>query len=184
MILLNFYSHYEKHKITLHWSTTSEGGNDYFTIERSMDGQNWSELDSIGGEGKSDIIQSYALTDEHPYFGTSYYRLKHRGMDDHFEWCTPLTAICNNMEEASKIKCYPHPFDSELKIRFHKCINKPTSIEISNMLGVVVYKDKLNKHKLSSKKCVLDLSAFPSGSYMVHFNTDSNSKTLKLITKR
>lgn len=161
MNLLNFYSQNEKNKTTLHWSTTSERENDYFTIERSLDGQNWSELDSIGGEGQSDIIQSYTLTDEHPYFGTSYYRLIHHNINGHLEWFTPLTAICNNVEEASMIKCYPHPFDSELKIRFHKSINKPTSVEILNILGVVVYKDKLKNHKQNKKKMRIGFIRIP-----------------------
>ena len=37
--------------VILHWSTNSELNNDFFSIERSKDGKQWSEIGTIDGSG-------------------------------------------------------------------------------------------------------------------------------------
>jgi hypothetical protein len=47
----------------LHWSTATEINNDYFTIERSLDGQNWVAIETISGAGNSNSILNYTYLD-------------------------------------------------------------------------------------------------------------------------
>lgn len=85
----------ENFKVTIYWATKSVERIDYFAIERSLDGRHWSDLDSICDLWKSDTSLNYSLTDESPFLGTSYYRLKYRNTDGALEYFPPLTAICN-----------------------------------------------------------------------------------------
>jgi len=110
MNIRDFYSLSENHKVTIHWTTMSEERKEYFTIERSVDGQHWSDLVSVSSFGKSDLIQNYSLTDENPCNGTSYYRLKYRNDDGQFDFFPPITAICIKAVEVST----PGLVDSEL----------------------------------------------------------------------
>ena len=62
--------------IKIRWETLTESNNDYFTIERSRDAENWEELIQVRGAGDSQENQKYQTIDTHPFLGTSYYRLK------------------------------------------------------------------------------------------------------------
>ena len=59
----------------LKWITASEINNDFFTIEKSLDGINFEPLNNIDGAGNSTSILHYSLTDNLPYEIT-YYRLR------------------------------------------------------------------------------------------------------------
>lgn len=68
--------------VVLNWSTGSETNNDYFTIERSLDGYNWVSILSIRGQGNSTKKSVYELYDR--VFGLSgivYYRLSQTDYD-------------------------------------------------------------------------------------------------------
>jgi hypothetical protein len=58
------------------WQTATELNNDYFTIERSVDGQYWEAIGTVQGAGTTHDPQAYEWLDRHPYNGLSYYRIK------------------------------------------------------------------------------------------------------------
>lgn len=64
-----------KEKVSVKWRTESELNNDYFTIERSEDGENFKPLVTVEGAGTTNEAQSYSYTDEYPLENISYYRL-------------------------------------------------------------------------------------------------------------
>lgn len=68
--------------VVLNWATGSETNNDYFTIERSLDGYNWDSILSISGQGNIAEQTTYKLYDR--AFGLSgivYYRLSQTDYD-------------------------------------------------------------------------------------------------------
>jgi hypothetical protein len=65
-----------KNYIRVYWTTASEKDNDYFILEKSLDGLNFSELSRIKGNGNSSITRIYAYRDLYPTDGPNYYRLK------------------------------------------------------------------------------------------------------------
>lgn len=63
-------------KIEISWTTWTETNNDFFTLERSNNGVDFEVVDVIAGAGNSNQPIGYSVTDEQPYGGISYYRLK------------------------------------------------------------------------------------------------------------
>jgi hypothetical protein len=61
--------------VLLSWATSTEHDNDYFTIERSVDGVNFVELDKVKSLGDANNTQHYSYTDNNPAAGKNYYRL-------------------------------------------------------------------------------------------------------------
>jgi hypothetical protein len=61
--------------IALQWTTASELNNDHFLIEKSLDGENYSYLNTMQGKGTSAFPSEYFITDNHPSPGVNYYRL-------------------------------------------------------------------------------------------------------------
>lgn len=62
--------------IELSWTTWTETNNDHFTVERSLNGEDFEIVDVLNGAGNSNQPISYELVDYSSYSGTSYYRLK------------------------------------------------------------------------------------------------------------
>ncbi len=62
--------------IEVRWTTWTETENDFFTLERSNNGNDWEVVDVVEGAGNSNEPISYMVTDVNAFGGTSYYRLK------------------------------------------------------------------------------------------------------------
>jgi len=62
--------------IHLNWTTETEQDNDYFTIEHSIDGSNFTTLKTTPGAGTSDRRNAYSYTHKTPAKGNNYYRLR------------------------------------------------------------------------------------------------------------
>jgi len=68
---LYFNAEANDEKIDLRWATASETNNDYFTVERSKDGELWANLLNVDGAGNSSFIILYLDFDHKPLNGTS-----------------------------------------------------------------------------------------------------------------
>lgn len=71
----SFEGHYAEGTNHLTWSTVSEKNNDYFVIERSVDGKNWFEINKVDGVGASNSNQVYKLIDRNFLETVNYYRV-------------------------------------------------------------------------------------------------------------
>ncbi len=67
--------------VQLKWSTEQEVNNRFFTVEKSIDGRNYSFLGNVDAAGNSTVTRHYQLKDIHPSYGLNYYRLSQTDMD-------------------------------------------------------------------------------------------------------
>lgn len=76
----------DRHSVNLVWSTASEINNDFFSIEKSRDGEKYFDLTEVKGSGNTNTACHYAYEDRQPYTGRSYYRLKQTDFDGTFTY--------------------------------------------------------------------------------------------------
>lgn len=79
--LLHFNAASAGDRVVLVWATATEQHNDFFTVERGVDGSTFHPLGEIAGAGESQTTVHYAFHDEAPCAGTAYYRLKQTDTD-------------------------------------------------------------------------------------------------------
>ncbi|MDQ2863787.1 MAG: hypothetical protein M3R50_09115, partial [Bacteroidota bacterium] len=60
--------------VKLSWQTAYENNTSNFTIEKSIDGKNFTQTGSIAAAGSSNMKLDYAFIDNIPFQGTNYYR--------------------------------------------------------------------------------------------------------------
>jgi len=87
--LLYFDAVYNGETVDLSWSTATETNNDYFTIERSLDGIHYTVLGTIPSQainGNSISELTYNFNDPNTSPGTYYYRLKQTDFNDNSEY--------------------------------------------------------------------------------------------------
>lgn len=85
----------------LRWATASELNNDFFTVEKTLDGINFEIVRLENGAGNSIQYLSYQLVDYEVRNVINYYRLKQTDFDGKFEY-SELISIDNSTDEVSK----------------------------------------------------------------------------------
>ncbi|MDB4534800.1 T9SS type A sorting domain-containing protein [Vicingaceae bacterium] len=146
-------------EVLLNWKTASEINNDYFTIERSSNGYDFSQIMSISGAFNSNELNNYIVIDEFPSSGINYYRLKQTDLNGAFDYFDIKTVSCEN---AKNYRVYPNPFTANLKLELpNSSINK-YNIEILDSFGRVIYTEKVE-----SNNTILELYNLPSGPYIL-----------------
>ncbi|MDF2455035.1 MAG: benzoate transporter [Cytophagaceae bacterium] len=80
------------HSAQLTWVTASEENNKEFSIEKSHDGINFTEIGMVPSGSNSNLKQEYYFTDEHVAGTTNYYRLKQVDHDGEFSY-SPIKSL-------------------------------------------------------------------------------------------
>lgn len=171
--LLSFSASWNRKILNLNWETLSEMNNNYFTVERSGDAIVFDELAQVTGSGNSNVLVKYSLSDDDPFSGTSYYRLKQTDYDGKMKYSEIIT-IKNCSEEVNELDIYPNPSGGIFTLCFKGDKTKICSIEIYNLLGEkVYYSDRYQS--------TIDLSGLMSGTYFLYFNLTSEIMMEKLM---
>ena len=97
--LLSFTAEPKNAHIELNWFTANEISNDYFDVQRSFDGVNFTSIDKINGAGNSTQVLSYSAVDDAPLTGISYYRLKQTDYDGKTSYSDVEAVEFNNRNE-------------------------------------------------------------------------------------
>ncbi len=111
--LLSFEAEALATTVKLTWITASETNNDYFTLYRSKDGENYVEVTTIIGAGDSQEEIAYSFIDERPYNGTSYYKLAQTDFDGTTVDAGVVLAKMANNGQVLALASYPNPFQNE-----------------------------------------------------------------------
>jgi|GEM_PF-2154383 len=174
-INLNYFKGEEQHKkVYLSWETFSEFNNDYFLLERSMDGRNWLNLIEIPGKMNSTERTTYQYFDETPAAGTRYYRLSQYDIDGKMEIFETITL---RVDFNGEIKLFPNPGSDIINIKLPaNDTYEDTKILIYDKLGKPVLVDTLSSSQ------VLEVSHLASGIYLVKIITGHKQYNM-LFTK-
>ncbi len=119
--------------VNLNWSTTSEYNSDYFTIERSKDGVHFDGLRKIPSAGNSNTRKDYTTIDDHPYEGSSYYRLKQTDKDDKSTLSKIERVYFGDTQFFATVA--PNPARDEVQLRIDGTINNKWSYRLTDMSG-------------------------------------------------
>jgi hypothetical protein len=166
--------------VTLSWSTHIEKNNDYFTIERSKNAEEFLSIGSIRGNGTSHVLHRYNFTDNEPLEGRSYYRLKQTDYDGKSAY-HPEVKVITYIIAHPLLEVYPNPVDGEtMKVQI-KGLLQPSDIpiEIFNLQGSKVLEIVVPSNEWGQIEKEIDIkSLLPSGFYIV-----KAGKTLQLTRK-
>lgn len=171
--------------VRLDWVTLTEINNDYFTVERSVDGTYFTELARISGHGNTADRKEYIFTDLNPNLGKNYYRLRQTDFDGK-ETIEGIRWVTFDAEDASEFKLHPNPNEGQL---IYLNFNSQTA---SSLIGISIYDTKgdlqyeklvnqfFEENELIRLELTIELSP---GIYLVVLNTAQQSYTRKLIVR-
>lgn len=113
IFLTHFSGITRKTDVLLSFATATETNNDYFAIERSVNGLTFNELARIKGAGTVYEPQQYQYIDTRPLPGKNFYRLRQVDFDGQFSYSPVVIA---RFVQENTLKIAPMPASDEVQI--------------------------------------------------------------------
>ena len=164
--------------VDLNWLTASEINNDFFTIEKSKDGQIFEVVGIVDGAGNSNTIRTYDTIDKNPYQGTSYYRLKQTDYDGQFAY-SQLVAV-NVIGAFENVAIFPNPILGVGYLSFSAAANSTTTVWIYDISGRKVWSKDYGTNK-GANQLTLETNELSQGMYFLTMSNGEENTTLKFI---
>lgn len=161
-------------KVYLQWETASELNNDYFLVEKSINGRDWSSIGTVKGNGTTSQPHQYSLWDTNPYVGTNYYRLKQVDFDGSFNYSNIIQVDLNTSGLQNFVQIYPNPTDGIVNANIQSKISQKVKIRIMDISGKLLIERYTSVSK-GGNTLKLNLSDYPASSYIISF-TDEDGK--------
>jgi hypothetical protein len=153
----------------LTWQTASEINNKSFTIERSINGTDYTAIGAIKGNGTTSTPHDYTFTDITPPLGVggAYYRLRQTDFDGKETLSKQVSVVFNKSSVSIKATASHNALDVVISD------DKPTTLKLYNVAGQQVMTARVQGAQR------LDINALPSGLYIIHTEQGEAARFMK-----
>jgi hypothetical protein len=133
--LISFDAFYEEGHVTIRWATETEWNSDYYTVQRTINGEQFDEVAVLPAAGNSISEKTYQVIDSKPRAGKSYYRLKQTDLDGTYTYSKLVSVIAP--EFLTRIP-YPNPAEgTSFSVRFNQSdLGMPVSVQVQDLKGL------------------------------------------------
>ncbi|WP_052732792.1 T9SS type A sorting domain-containing protein [Hymenobacter terrenus] len=167
----------------LDWNTASEKNNAYFDVERSRDGLVFERTGQVVGQGNSSTPRNYFFIDPKVVqFGvpTLYYRLRQVDVDGMASY-SPVRTVAVESTTALLVSAWPNPSTGAgPHIRVEQPFDGPLTAILIDATGRRLT-EYHTTNRLSEELFRTEISALPSGVYLLSVTTPGTSRTLRLM---
>ena len=165
--LVGFTGRQDGNSIVLEWTTLSEKDNDYFEIERSVDGENFVTLGRVAGAGNSTAKIDYNFVDNEPVQGRAYYRLSQVDYDGTRSFADRLVSVVYTAGSDISLTIVPNPTRGQFNVRITGATDGIAKLltQSGRLMQVV---------EIYSSDESIDISDFPNGIYILQYQTGEN----------
>ncbi len=180
--LISFTGKCDSKSISLEWVTASELNNDFFVLEKSYDGINFSEVTRIKGAGTVSTTTAYKFLD-HDLKDESrwYYRLKQVDFNGESAESKIISINCNESGKNDvSINLYPNPVHDALNLVINQDFSGKAVVTIVNVLGQTVFS---REYPVAAgiQQIELDINYLAPAMYHIVIESGSYKKTEKII---
>lgn len=178
-IALSFFSAepMDSKSVDLSWSTRSEENNEYFSIEHSINGREFVEIDQIEGAINSSVERFYTYIHKDAAEGTNYYRLKQVNIDGTFSY-SPIEAV--RLAIKMDVDIFPTLAENQVTLAVSVELDSDVQIEVYNILGRLVSTDILER---GATQTILNVANLQKGQYLVRISNGADVHTSRFIKK-
>ncbi len=182
--LINFTAKVNKGVVDIKWTTSSEKNNDYFTIERSLDGINFEKITTIAGRGNSSQISNYSFSDKYAPEGVLYYRLKQTDYDGVFSYSNIVAVEFYNASDFS-YSIFPNPTNGvNINIKLNSINGDKILVAIYDLTGKECYSNTIFTADNGEGNYPIEPSQkLSSGMYLLMLTANGNISKKKFIVE-
>jgi hypothetical protein len=168
--LTSFRGRLDGNKAELTWTTAEEVDNSHFEIERSANGQAYTKIGSVKGNGGTN--NSYHFTDNGPLGSINYYRLKQVDIDGD---ATYTRALVLRSDLVIAAKAAPSPFTSFINLSYKLQKEENIRIRLIDPVGRIVKTYSTRGGAGVNTINLNGLDNLPKGSYTVELTGETVS---------
>ncbi|MES1224322.1 MAG: T9SS type A sorting domain-containing protein, partial [Bacteroidota bacterium] len=166
-------------KVLVSWKVSTERNVNDYAIERSSNGTNWDAFGILPASPDSDTSAGFSLTDNHPYSGISYYRIKQEDVDNSYFYTT-IKIVDFNTELTEHITA-TNPFSSFVTIQLSSSAENNTVVELYDLTGKIIHRQNAKTVPGMNILQIDNLTSLSKGIYLLHISNESENYTLKMI---
>ena len=172
----------QDNKIQLDWSTSMEINCAGYVVERSNDGNSFSAVANVSGNGTTSLYHNYSVLDNvSPFNGSAvYYRLKQMDIDGKANFSNVIVLKVTKSNQLVSVS--PNPFTSYITINTNWDKSEEISAMIMNIQGKIVASKAVQVNKGANSIRIDNLSNLPSGNYILQL-VSPNGKIIQKIMK-
>ena len=147
----------------LEWRTATEHDNDYFTVERSTNGQDWDPVGVQDGAGNSATELSYSMVDRAAPGGLCYYRLRQTDLNGTSIWSDVVPVRFSEAVD-NRPFAYPNPSDGPVVVVLPDELDDALGFALVDGNGTSI---PVGFHKIGPGRYRVDPGPVPSGTYLL-----------------
>ncbi len=174
--LIYFTAQMKDSHVLIKWKTGAEINNDYFLLQKSIDGTTFETIANIQGAGNSLEPIEYSYTDSEIQNEVIYYRIIQVDFDGTSETFKTVMVNTNEKTNEFNLTIYPQPIENIAKINFKVPEEGLYNFKIYDIVGEAVYSSKLVGIK-GVNWFEINMSTFNSGTYIFSLS-DNNGRVI------
>jgi hypothetical protein len=171
----------------LQWATVSELNNDYFDLQKSIDGLNFATIAKIDGAGTTTTLQTYAFTDDN-INKNNYYRLRQIDIDGTAHTLPTLVSLQSNCIKKGKVgieTAFPNPTAANITILYNANLAQSGNAKtvLIDVFGQIVSEKDIVLQE-DGNIISLDLKSLAGGVYLFYLKGENWVSEPQRIMKR
>ena len=181
LVLKTFNASLNNKKVTLNWVTGHEKDLNYFIVERSTNGHDYSDAGIVFAKGNSTVVQEYSFPETLNTKGVVYYRLKMIDSELRFQYSPVRIVRVGDVANDVQVQAYPNPVVNELRITVPATWqNHQVSYEVYNTNGNLL---KRVTNVIASQTETLSVADLDTGTYVVKAYTKDAVASQRIVKR-
>jgi len=171
----------KNNNVNIYWETESENNNDYFIVERSVDGRNFKQLGKVKAVGNSTTVQNYSFQDvtaASAGYNKVMYRLRQVDVNGKYGYSPVVNATLTSTGVSNMV--LPFLSGSTLRVRFISSDAGNADIVVLNSNGQKVSEMKQNVSE-GLNIADQDFGSMPAGIYTVRVSTNKETMINRFV---
>lgn len=184
--LFDFRGLFSDKKTKLSWKVLSDGQVQYFEIQRSLDGLNFTAIGQVEAQSSSSASASYIYFDVPDIKGTSnvYYRIKLVNKNGSTAKYSNIISIAFETNGKGKLTIFPNPVKDILELQLYSKSTAKMKIEIFEASGRLINSSNTTVQKGNNVITLDDLTNQPRGLYFVQVYINDEIFREKILLTR
>ncbi len=169
-------------QVALQWDVDQESGIDYYEIQRSDDGTNYSKI-GVANAVNSTMRYTYTSTDNNLSKSLYYYRIKIIELSGVTEYSNVIVLKTNQATAITGIKVMPNPVSDQFTVAFENKISGPVTVRLSDLSGKEIWKDETNASNAFNLSFSFARKKPATGVYVLKVYTKTSEASAKLLVR-
>ena len=163
--LVSFNTVAKNGAVDLSWATNNEVNSNYFTVYRSKNGVDFTEIGKVNASGLSNG-SVYSLTDAQPSNGINYYKLKLVDKNGAFKYSNIVKANLGSLVKTLDVMVYPSIVSSSLNYIVESPKAEKLQVTVSDISGKRV-NSSIQSFTNGTTQKTINVSNLASGVYLL-----------------